>query len=147
MARPRILPSDSTLVKWVDEGLTHEQITARIEEQTGYRPSRSTVSASLSKAGLTTPIRYTKLIPWRPIKLEHNTHRYLTNLRIGARIEQGLPVSDGEKNRWENFYRNILDARAILVYIYDSPEGFYTVHRYPDEEGIVRPPDSKYPST
>lgn len=132
-------------MKWVEEGLTHEEITERVEQQTGYRPSRSSVSASLSKAGLTTPIRYTKFIPWRPIKLEHNVHRFLTNLRIGARIDSGMPVSDAERLRWENFYKNVIDANAIIIYLYDSPEGFYTVHRYPDEEGIVRPPNSKYP--
>lgn len=144
MGRKRILPSDTTLQKWVEEGLTHDQIADRIGEREGYRPGRSSVSAALSKAGFTNRVRYDEFIPWSPISIEHNGHKFLQNLRVGARIAAGLNVSKGARQRFENFASNLLSANAIVVYFYDTDKGFYAVHREPDEVGLVRPPTSKY---
>lgn len=144
MGRRRVLPSDYILQRWVEEGLTHKQIAQRIGEQTGYEPNRSSVSAALSKAGLTDRVRYDKFIPWSPISIDHNGHKYLQNLRVGARLDAGLKVSPESKQRFDNFVRNLTDANAIVVYLYDTDKGFYAVRREPDEVGLVRPPTSPY---
>lgn len=139
MPAKRIIPSDSILEHWVQDGLTLEQMRDRVEEDTGIRPGKSTISAALSRAGLTTRVRYEE-IPWPRIAVEHNTNYILTQLRIGARLNRGLPVREADKRRYEDWVAKVHEAGAVIDYDPDTSEGFHYVPRLDGEEGLVRMP-------
>lgn len=139
MPAHRIIPSDSILARWRELGLTLEQIRDRVEEETGVRPGKSTVSAALSRAGLTKKIRYDE-IPWDRISVQHNSHYILTQLRIGARINNGLPVRDGDRKRYEHWVNEVKAAGAVVHYDPDTVDGFFYVPRQRGDKGIIRMP-------
>lgn len=140
MAAPRRIPSESILAKWAnEEGLTHAQIVDRIERETGYRPSRSTISAALSRAGFTNRVRYDDVIPWKRISIDHNSHYALTMLRIAARLKHGLQVKPRDLSRFQAWKEQLDAADAVVTYVYDSPEGFYYVpRRHGVDLGLIR---------
>ncbi len=141
MAAPRYLPSDSILQNMVERGMTHAQIAQHVTKETGVHVSRSTVSAALSRAGLTNRVRYTDTIPWSPIKTEHNHHYALTQLRIKARLDAGQDVPAEVVERYESWLARLRDNDAVVAYVYDSPDGFYYVPREAgDGDGIIRRP-------
>lgn len=141
MAAPRYLPSDSILQRMVERGMTHAQIAEQVSRETGVRISRSTVSAALSRAGLTNRVRYSDTIPWSPIKTEHNHHYALTQLRVKARLDAGQPVADEVRARYESWEQRLRDNDAVVAYVYDSPDGFYYVPRRPEDgDGLIRRP-------
>lgn len=143
MAAPRYLPSDSILQRMVERGMTHQQIADAVSKETGVRISRSTVSAALSRAGLTNRVRYTDEIPWPVIKTEHNHHYALTMLRVRARIAAGAKVNDDMQARYESWLEKLDESNAVVAYVYDSPDGFYYVPRERrDGEGVIRKPDA-----
>lgn len=148
MAAPRLLPSDSTLAKWRAQGMTLKQIVARIKEETGVAVSVSSVGAALSRAGLTNRVRYDDHIPWQPIKTEHNKAYPLTMLRLLARRDNGLALTEDQEARLEAWLDRMDEEDAVVIYKYDSEDGFYYVKRKPsDGDGYIRrPKPSRKPS-
>lgn len=139
MPAQRRIPSESQLAKWVKDGLSHNEICDRIEKETGYRPGRSTVSAALSRAGLTNRVRYDDVIPWKRISVDHNTHYALTMLRTAARIKHGLDVNPRDLSRFQAWKERLDEANAVVHYEYNSPEGFYYVPRRKGvDKGLIR---------
>lgn len=141
MPAKRKMPSDSILEKWLGEGLTHQQIQRRIKEETGEDVGLSTVSGHLSRVGLTNRVRYDEYVPWGRISLDHNHAYQLSMLRIGARIDKGLPVRNGDRRRFEEWAASLKEAGVVVHYEYDSPEGFYYCKARPKiDTGLVRVP-------
>lgn len=129
MAAPRFVPSDSILRRYVERGMTHQQIADKVSKDTGVPVARSTISAALSRAGLTNRVRYSDVIPWSPIKAEHNHHYALVMLRVHARLEAGLKVPDDQVARYQAWRDRLEENDAVVAYVADSPEGFYYVPR------------------
>jgi hypothetical protein len=105
----------------------------RIEEQSGVRVARSTVASALSRAGLTERLRYDKVIPWSPMRVEHNAHYALTMLRLLARQRAGHNLSDDQEARLESWLAKLAEDKAVVTYRYESPDGFYYVPRKPGD--------------
>ena len=142
MPAKRKMPSDSTLQKWLDEGLNHEEIQARILEREGEEVALSSISSHLSRVGLTHRVRYNEFIPWGKISVDHNHCYQLVQLRIGARISKGLPVRDSDRRRFEAWEDQLRAQGAVVHYEYNSPEGFYYVPaRAGIDTGLVRVPN------
>lgn len=140
MAGYRKLPPRQELEKWLDEGLTHAQIVERIKDEYDQDVTLSTVSSGLSRMGLTDRVRYDDFIPWGRISVDHNTAYQLQMLRIGARLNKGLPVEPKTAARYER-WKEELDAKNLCIhYDYSSVDGFHYVARRP-EDGLVRKPD------
>lgn len=138
MGAPRLIPSDSILQSMVESGLTHQEIADVISRETGRSVGRSTISAALSRAGLTDRIRYDSVIPWPRIKMEHNHHYALSMLRLKARIDADLPVTEENLKRFESWERKLRENNAVVVYRPDSPDGFYYCPRRPEDgDGLV----------
>lgn len=144
MAPPRLLPSDSILQKWIEEeGLTHQQCADRVYEQTGVRVSRASISAALSKAGLTNRVRYTELIPWR-VAVEHNRHNLLNLLRLEGRRRAGQKLTDTEEKALDSFKVRLAEADAVVAYVRDTDEGWFLVKRRPGiDTDMIREPDKR----
>ena len=141
MAAPRKLPSDSTLAKWRASGLTLKQIAEKSEAETGLPVSIGAVASALSRAGYTARVRYDDHIPWNPIKTSHNKHYALTMLRLLARRESGQELTEEQDSRLESWLTRLEEEDAVVLYKYDSEEGFYYVKRKPsDGDGWIRRP-------
>ena len=138
MPARRILPSDSTLAKWREEGLTYQQICARIEEQTGEKVNPPTIGAALSRAGLTDRVRYSDALPWDNIKTQHNNHYAASMLRAWARRKRNLPLTAEQEARLDSWLARLKQEDAIVVYRPNSPDGFYYVPRKLGERGPAR---------
>ena len=144
MSAPRYVPSDSTLAKWREQGLTLNEMVYRIEADTGHRVARSTVASALSRAGLTNRIRYDDDIPWPRVKLEHNRHYALTMLRYLARRNRGLPMNDNQEERLDSWLERLKEEKAVVTYRPDSPDGFYYIPwKKSDGDGVVRRPPKR----
>lgn len=143
MPKPRKLPSESILRKWVEvEGLSHGEIVDRIREETGQEVSRSSVSAALSRAGFTHRVRYDDEIPWPRISVDHNTAFPLFMLRTQARINRGLPVKPRDAERLEEWKKELTEKKLVVHYEPRSPQGFFYVEARPGvDTGLVRVPD------
>lgn len=116
----------------------HAQIADRVYAETGYRVSRSTVSAALSRAGLTSRVRYSDWLPWERIATQHNGHYAAQMLRAGARIEAGEETSTALQSRYANWKARMDAEDACVHYDPDTPEGFYYVRRRPGVDGLIR---------
>lgn len=128
MAAPRLVPSASMLQRLVERGLTHQQIADEIYKETGIPVARSTVSAALSRAGLTERVRYSDVIPWDHIKMEHNQHYALTMLRAEARRQNG-ELSESGLKRLNSWKEKLKEENAVIVYKPNTSDGFYYVKR------------------
>lgn len=132
MGARRILPSDSQLKRMVDRGMTHQEIADKVSEDTGERVNRSSVSAALSRAGLTDRVRYDEVIPFQ-VRAVHNYHYALTMLRVHARLEAGLEVPEDQVDRYESWRAKLEDNNGVVAYVPDTEDGFHYVRREPED--------------
>jgi len=120
----------------VEQGLTHEQIAEIITRESGRPISRSTVSAALHRAGRTTPAKkYAEEIPWT-VRQEHQTHYAARMLRLLGRRRAGITNSAEADQRLDSWLKGVEEAGAVVVYVPDTPEGFYYIVGEPDVPGI-----------
>lgn len=150
MVALRKLPSDQELKRlYVDEGMTQKEIAQHVFETTGEKVTRSAVSLALAAAGLTNPVRYSELIPWR-VKAEHGNEYPLRMLRAEARRRRGyVPPTPEKAAAWEREQAK-LDAwlaqlraeNAVVHYQANTPEGFHYVEPRPGiDDDLIRVPD------
>lgn len=126
----RIIPDAGTLRHWVeDEKLSHKEIAARVYEQTGHHVARSTISAALSRAGLTKEqLRYHDEIPW-VVRDEHLREYPVRLLRLLGRRRAGLSLNHEEDKRLSNWLAMLEKENAVVAYDPDSEEGFVYTDR------------------
>tara|TARA_B100000214_G_scaffold288090_1_gene217665 strand:+ start:430 stop:819 length:390 start_codon:yes stop_codon:yes gene_type:complete len=120
----------------VDRGMTHQEIADKVSEDTGERVNRSSVSAALSRAGLTDRVRYDEVIPFQ-VRAVHNYHYALTMLRVHARLEAGLEVPEDQVDRYESWKAKLEDNDAVVAYVPDTEDGFHYVHREPEDGDLL----------
>lgn len=130
MPARRILPDNATLRRWVqDEGLTHQQIADRVFATTGEAVSRSSVSAALSRAGISAnTARYRDELPWR-VKVEHIKEYPARMLRLLGRRRSGAVLTDSESKRLDSWLTMLERDHAVVAYSPDSRYGFYYIEK------------------
>lgn len=130
MGARRILPDNATLRRWVEEEhLTHQQIADRVWRDTGETVSRSSVSAALHRAGLSTPAnRYREELPWR-VNLEHIREYPARMLRLLGRKRSGQQLTDVESRRLDAWLHQLADDHAVVGYDPNSKFGFYYIEK------------------
>ncbi|CAB4153192.1 hypothetical protein UFOVP609_51 [uncultured Caudovirales phage] len=135
MAAPRLLPPIQELKKLVDKGMTHQEIANHIFDMSGFKVSRSAVSAALSRAGLTdiSP-RYQEEIPWR-VSVKHLTQYPARMLRLLGRRNTGrLPEASEESRRLESWLDALHEQGLVVAYCPDGP-GFIYVEAEEHHDG------------
>jgi hypothetical protein len=137
MPAHRLLPDNGTLRHWVkDDGLTHQQVADRIYTTTGVRVSRTTVSAALSRAGISKPTsRYRDELPWR-VKIEHIKEYPARMLRLLGRRRAGLPLNPVEEDRLDAWLLKLEEDHAVIAYDPESPYGFYYIEKNDVTDGL-----------
>ena len=124
---PRILPPTNELKRCVEMGMTHQQIVEYLQETLGIKVSRSSVSAALSRAGLTEREgqRYKAEIPWR-VRGEHLTQYQARMLRLLGRRRAEIELSDEETSRLDAWLE-AMEERGIVVAYAPQDGGFIYV--------------------
>lgn len=122
MGRPRFVPDKAELEQLLAAGYTHEMIVDHIRRTTGEEVTRSTVSAAISRAGLSTPQnRYTDTIPWR-VRVDHLRDYPVRMLRLLGRRRAGEPLNEVENLRLDNWLKTMKSDKTVVVY--DPDKGF-----------------------
>lgn len=129
----QVVPDKERMREYLDRGLTHIQIRDAWEKDSGLRAGRTAISHAISRYGLggRRP-RYSELIPWSPIAVEHNHNYILRMLRREARRMNGEDLDRDELSELESWKKELAEKNCVVAYRYDSPDGFYAV---PREEG------------
>ena len=124
MAAPRLLPPTQELKKLVDLGYTHAEIAEYVLRSTGVTVTRSTVSAALSRAGLTSRegVRYKTELPWK-VKGEHLTQYPARMLRLLGRRRAGIELTDDEMQRVDAWLEGLEEKNLVIGYCPDG-DGF-----------------------
>lgn len=137
MPAVRRLPDNRTLVRWSDEGLTQAEMCERIFQDSGYRPSRSSISAALSRAGLSKEMnRYNDTIPWR-VKNEHLREYPARMLRLLGRRRSNSDLTDEENRRLDSWLTRLNSENAVVAYDPESVTGFVYVDREPKDSADI----------
>lgn len=149
MPRPRQLPDTATLRRWVEEGLTHDEITVRVYEETGQKVARSTVSVALHRAGLTAVgHRYASEIPWQ-VPTRFAAQYPVRMLRLLGRVRAGdTDIPDAEMRRFDK-WRQWVEDENVAVAFNDEIGFFYVRADQPGDwpDGIpIRPGITPSPS-
>ena len=120
----------------VERGLTHQQIADVVTRETGYKVSRSTVSAALHRAQESAPAKkYPDEIPWR-VREEHQTHYAARMLRLLGRRRAKIANSEEADKRLDSWLKQLREAGAVVTYVEDTPEGFHYVAGVPEPNGV-----------
>lgn len=127
MPAPRVLPPVDELKRLVTIGMTHQQIVDYLREKHDIVVSRSSVSAALSRAGLTERegMRYKDELPWR-IKADHMTQYPARMLRLLGRRRAEVELTDDEDSRLDAWLE-ALEEREIVVAYCPNGDGFLYV--------------------
>jgi len=136
MAPPKYTPDKTTMARWLDEGLTHQQIADRVYEQTGVQVTRSAVSVACMSYGLTVPKnRYKDTVPWR-VRVEHGKAYPVRMLRLLGRRRKGKDLDPVQKGQLDAWLRHLSEEQVIVAYDPDSDLGlFYIDAKWKDHDG------------
>ena len=131
MARARLVPSEQELKRMLERGFTHDDIVAHVWETERKRVHRSTVSAAISRAGLSQPQnRYVQEIPWR-VNGRHLRDYQPRMLRLLGRRRSGETLNDLEESRLNNWLQMLEADNSVVAY--DPEVGFGYVDRSPED--------------
>jgi hypothetical protein len=138
MAPPTLVPDKNTLVHWMEEGLTHQQMADRVEETTGIRVTRTAISAAMVRYGLAEEgLRYRDMIPWR-VKVLHAKAYPVRMLRLLGRRTQGGELNDIENQALDRWLETMEENRTVVAYDPDSDGGFFYIDkRHKDHRGAA----------
>lgn len=129
MAPPRLVPDKTTLRRWQEEGLTHEQMAERVFEETGNRVTRVAISVALQRYGLTASAkRYDSTIPWR-VREGHARAYPVRMLRLLGRRIEGLELTKHETTILDQWLAELDEQNLIVAYDYESDQGFVYIDR------------------
>lgn len=138
----RIIPPKNQLARWLEAGLTHEEIVDKIEEETGQRVTRPAVSLAVKREGLDgigrsrTIQRRKEEIPWR-VQPRHLQRYPVRMLRLYARARSGGALNEGEASRLDSWLAKLHEEGLVVAYDPDSYEGFLYVDREPGDPADI----------
>ena len=141
MGREKVLPDTNTLQRYVDQGLTHDEIAVRITADTGISVSRSAVSVALHRAGIAAnATRYRDHLPWR-VHMDHIRAYPARMLRLlGRRDTDNGPISDTDTKLLDNWLSMLSREQLVIAYDYDDPTGqgfHYIDQKHKDHDGPI----------
>lgn len=71
---------------------------------------------------------YSDLIPWE-VKAEHAGHYLHKLLYAEGHVQKGKPITKRWETSLRNFKEKLKQENAVVIYLPDSPDGFYLVKR------------------
>ena len=131
----RKVPDKNTLQRWVDAGMTHQEMAEEIERQTGEPITRSAVSQALQRENISPQVeapRYSEEIPWRVL----TAHLYaypVRMLRLLGRRRRNGQLSPREMSKLDSWLAKLEADNLVVAYDPDTVEGFFYVDREPGD--------------
>lgn len=136
MPRPMKVPDKETLTKWLEEGLTRQQIADRQFELTGDRPTLPAISMAMSRYGIAPRRnRWDDLLPWR-IKTEHVDLKEAKLLRYAGRRKAGLVNPVKYERQLDHWLAELEEAGWPVVAYYPDDEEPFRYHPRVPEDGV-----------
>jgi len=137
MPTRKATPSKVELERYLEQGLTHEQIVEEHYRKTGERVARSSISVAISRYGLSeTRHRYTDTIPWRLSGKDLRAYP-IRMLRLLGRRRAGEQLTPDEDRRLQSWLAILDRENAVVAWGPDStPSVFYTDREPQDDPGI-----------
>lgn len=135
-------PGKTELRRYVEKGLTQQQIADAWEKESGHRLSRSAIGMALARFDLQSARprpRYEDTLPWVVVS-EHRMAYDARMLRLEGRRRRGGKLSEKEKHLL-TIWREALDQEnAVVTYDAATAEGFFWTPRLPEDDDILRRP-------
>lgn len=132
----RILPAMSELERMLRSGMTHAEIAEAVSRSTGRQVRRSTVSAAIHRAGISSPAKkYPEEIPWT-VKEKHLTHYAARMLRILGRRNKGIRNSEEMDAKLDSWLELLKREHSVVVYVPETEAGFFYIDGDFNEKGI-----------
>lgn len=134
----RIWMSTARLRAYARAGRTLDEIAELNARETGWEPSRSTVSKKLAAMG-EEPRHLSRrdLVPWN-IRPEHQGSRFRLMLQAESRRRAGQTLSRTDR-KYVNLLDDLLMGRGVpLVVGYNPDTGFYLTDRTESDQDIIR---------
>lgn len=120
----------------LQRGMTHQEIAESVSRDTGHNVKRSTVSAAIHRAGLSSRAKkYPDEIPWT-VKEEHLTHYAARMLRTLGRRRAGIQNSAEMDQRLDAWLNLLNEEHSVVAYIPNTDQGFFYVDGKPLPSGI-----------
>lgn len=139
------VPDATQMRRYLESGLTQQQIADKWEEDSGNRCSRSAIGMAISRYGLKSSKprpRYADMLPWK-LNEEHRMATIARKLRLEQRRREGGKLSDYELE-WVQAFINDLEQRdAVVHYNPKTAKGFWLVARDPERDApgdLIRRP-------
>jgi hypothetical protein len=132
-------PPNAWLKARLAEGLTYREIAERWNRESGGQVTTTgAVKTLVSRQGLANRAhRWIEFLPW-VVRTEHLTHYHAKMLRLLARTERDLSISDPEQ-RMLDMWHERMGPDKVVAYDRDTEDGFFVVARKPvDGDGWVR---------
>ena len=132
------VPDKVTLTRWLDEGLTQQQMVDRTFEETGETVTRSAIANAMVRYGIAADgARYEEEVPWQ-INPIHATATPLRNLRLLGRRRAGKTLNDRERIALDTWLHELTVKQWIVGYDYDDLVGFFYISEaYKDHDTDV----------
>lgn len=140
MAPPKYTPNRNELQRWIDEGLTHQQMADRVFAMTGHRVTRAAVSVAISTYGLSrrNP-SYKRWIPWR-VKTDHQKAYPVRMLRLLGKRQYGNELGPKDARALDSWLATLQRERLIVAYDRDSDQGLHYIdERFRDHQDASLP--------
>jgi hypothetical protein len=139
----RVWMATAKLRAYARSGRTLDEIATLNEQETGWRPTRSTVSKKLLAMGEEPRhVARRDLVPW-DLRPEHSTSRFRLMLQAESRRRAGMPLSNTDR-KYVDLLDDLLMGRGTPLVVGYNPEiGFYLADRTEDDRDIIREPESE----
>lgn len=150
----RKLPDDATIREWHEKGLTFPQMAELHLAATGIRVEPASFNVHCGRLGLPSRnLRHSDLIPWSPIRPEHNNDYIVNMLRRESARRAGSPrwndlrhpdYDVAEVQRLNSWLQGLKDGNngkgSVVHYDPDTLEGWHYVNREKKDDDIIRRP-------
>ena len=133
----------ATLRRYVNDGLTLQQMADRWYEETGVKRARSSFAVALGRYDMKSAhprTRYSDVLPWR-LRNEHAMSYEARMLRLLGRRKRDLSMSSEDTRRLNSFLRELDEDNKVIYYDRRTPQGFWYVEKQPGDSGYIRVPD------
>lgn len=125
--RPIITPDKTTLRRYLEQGMTHDEIRIEWERVSGHRVTRQGIAAAAVRHGLAgTKPRYPEHVPWR-LKEEHTRAYPARMLRLLGRRDTGGSLNDKEAKLLDSWLASMAENDLIVAYDPDDEQGLHYV--------------------
>ena len=136
MAGRKKTPDRRTLLAWVDEGLTAQQMADRHTRLTGEYIARSTIQRELSRQREPREYQHNDTIPWRlqdkDAGYNYSNHYPAMMLRALGKRLQGRRLTDAEEQKLTTWLLARHEAHDVVAF--DPSVGLRYVPRLPTDD-------------